>query len=560
MKKIYILLLSFAILENSFSQQWYVPGTHLLNKDGYDVLWNQDYNNDGTCSPSYNMLAPDPGLLSSNCYCNKTEAGCAAVAMGQVMWMWQWPIVYNWSLMPYAIYSTTPNVQAMTIVALLNDCGIASNISYGCNGSWTTMNDMKAALINAFDYQAVDKRVRSQYIKVADWFKLIKTEIDCKRPVIYRGGTFINNNLGDIHYFVIDGYRASDPIGWFHINFGWSGDDNGYYSLNNLIISDQNNSNYNGDQMALIGISPSYVASLLPNANITDIGTTAITGTTNLKATNEISLPASGKTLTVSNNGNLTMTAGNSITLNPGFSAAPGDVLKADVLPNISSASDCGIWIVGWPTLWTKDGYEIGTNNIHNANSFEIEVTNQIGQIIFQNSGIINNNPIVLWNGKENSQKPPFFCNIIFRNNCGEKLSNGVTIAYADPYQDPSATKSYVLNANDTLPDSVLLKKTVKSYVSETGETVYFQTDSIVIDEPIFTISPNPSKGIFNLKAIGDISNSIIEIVDMTGRKVYNAILQNKITAIDMSNYPKGTYVVRVNYKTGIFTKKIIIE
>jgi hypothetical protein len=77
--------------------------------------------------------------------------------------------------------------------------------------------------------------------------------------------------------------------------------------------------------------------------------------------------------------------------------------------------------------------------------------------------------------------------------------------------------------------------------------------------QTIFNIYPNPSKGIFNVqfndKIIGVKS---INIFDLTGRLVYNTVLNNeKVCLIDISNKDLGTYVLKISVNENHYIKRI---
>ena len=127
----------------------YTPGHQLLNVAGRGhVRWRQTYNHYGGCEPSYNKFCPS----GSGSACGKRPAGCGAVAMGQIMWYWQWPYsssyrTYNWGSMRDILL----NGDNDEIPHLLRDCGLASNTRYrnfppGNYYSWTTMNE----IVNGF--------------------------------------------------------------------------------------------------------------------------------------------------------------------------------------------------------------------------------------------------------------------------------------------------------------------------------------------------------------------------------------------------------------------------
>ncbi|MEA1876527.1 MAG: T9SS type A sorting domain-containing protein [Bacteroidota bacterium] len=75
----------------------------------------------------------------------------------------------------------------------------------------------------------------------------------------------------------------------------------------------------------------------------------------------------------------------------------------------------------------------------------------------------------------------------------------------------------------------------------------------VTYKEAEFEVYPNPTKGILNVKGNGIVS---IEIVDITGK----TISYSNPLAIDLSNYKKGSYFLKIETKEGIFTRTIIKE
>lgn len=166
-----------------------------------EVKWGQCVNNSSSCIKSYNKFCP----TFHNVCCDKTYVGCGAVAIGQVLWYYQWPHTsfipdqmlndngqisgassykfYDWSLMPAAIYANTPIYQADEVAALLRDCGYAAHMKYGENESISYIDTIGIALTNNFGYATVTTLRRSDYPGPA-WVNLMKSEISNGRPVI----------------------------------------------------------------------------------------------------------------------------------------------------------------------------------------------------------------------------------------------------------------------------------------------------------------------------------------------------------------------------------------
>jgi len=189
---------------------------------------------------------------------NKCPLGCAAVAMGQVMYYWKYPMTYDWCNMHYELRSNRPNyVKERNVIAgFLKDCADAANTFYciagTCNSSATLIYDTKHALVNHFDYSTdITHRLRSSYItNTPKWKKFITDDLDNGRPVIY--GSLGTN--ADGHWWVIHGYNSNDE---FYMNFGWNGGSDGWYTLNGLGSVGTPPSNYNQTQEALFDIYPS---------------------------------------------------------------------------------------------------------------------------------------------------------------------------------------------------------------------------------------------------------------------------------------------------------------
>ncbi len=186
-----------------------------------------------TQSPYYNAYCP-PG----------TPVGCVATATSMIMRYWEYPESgvgshsyfhsryglleadfnhkYNWSKMPKGKL-TGPNHD----VALFSyDVAVAVEMNFAPGGSGTYQTIVPGVLKKFFRYpDVVTNATRNDYTE-AEWDKLIKNELDHKRPVQYAG-----SGQGGGHSFVCDGY---DSKSYFHINWGWGGSSNGWFKLNAL--------------------------------------------------------------------------------------------------------------------------------------------------------------------------------------------------------------------------------------------------------------------------------------------------------------------------------------
>ena len=209
-------------LESGVIAMNYQQGIELLTSS-----WHQDdpYNQD--------CPAPPPG---DDCTDPRCVVGCSATAGSQIMRHWAWPPygvspyndTYQWILMPDTIATTSPQNQIDAIAELCHEMGVAANMKYcsggGCQSSASLLDSM-IALTNSFRYSPLASREeRRLYSGTAEWFNTIKAQINLNRPVLYEIPG---------HAIVIDGWQeiGSPTVQEVHVNYGWGGGNDGWYTL-----------------------------------------------------------------------------------------------------------------------------------------------------------------------------------------------------------------------------------------------------------------------------------------------------------------------------------------
>ena len=228
---------------------------------------------------SWDQLSPYNNYLSS--YVTKSGrgvsglyTGCVATAMAEVLRYHKWPEKgtgtlesyttsssnysvkgydlghsYNWDNMPLTYGSSATTAQKNAVAQLMLDCGVMVQMDYGTSsagGSGAYAESIVPALVEHMGYskQAVH-RYRSNY-SVQKWMEMIEYEIDNNGPVLYGGS---GDDGG--HQFVCTGYDADNTM--LYINWGWSGDNNGFYSLT---LSIPGSYTFDEGQSAIFGLVP----------------------------------------------------------------------------------------------------------------------------------------------------------------------------------------------------------------------------------------------------------------------------------------------------------------
>ena len=198
-------------------------------------------------------------------YSKQTQyvTGCVATAVAQVMYYHKWPAQgkgqesykvtfdntvrsadftkshYDWdNMLPDYNRRNVTTKQEDAVALLMNDVGIATNMQYTDRTSGTQSYMAERALRNYFDYDAA--LVTRANEGVDNLIEIVKKELRNGFPLYISG----DSRSGGGHAWVCDGFDKEDM---FHMNFGWNGQANGYYSLATLSVT-STGSEFNGAQ------------------------------------------------------------------------------------------------------------------------------------------------------------------------------------------------------------------------------------------------------------------------------------------------------------------------
>lgn len=223
--------------------------------------------------------------------------GCVATAMAQVMAYYKYPkqlkadipgYVNRWNGIPMEIptitreegiydwdnmlpkYNKEANAtqqQKDAVAKLMYHCGAAVQMNYGPESA-AAVSATKLAKYFGYDADLMMDLSRSSFT-LDKWMQIIDTELAAGRPVLY-GGQASDGG----HQFICDG---KDGEGLYHINWGWSGSQNGYFDLSLLnpekggTGSGSSTEGYNRLCSMTIGIAPDNGVVDAPLATVPDI-------------------------------------------------------------------------------------------------------------------------------------------------------------------------------------------------------------------------------------------------------------------------------------------------
>ena len=250
----------------------------------------------------YNSMVPEDSTYADDTTMARFEGhptvGCVALAMGQIMRYWQYPqhgygrnsytyegqdtcwrygtvsavfdsATYDYSLMPFKLTATSSAAEVEAVAKLLFHCGVASKMHYNSDCEGSSGAHVQTCLLGMRKYFSYNMESYLEFRNnhsTAQWDNMVKTDLAAGRPVLYAGQSERNVDEGTVagaHAFVLDGY---DTNGLFHVNWGWGGNCNGYFSTSALRPLTQYD--FSSLQYAVFNLQPGY-AHLVMGSDLT---------------------------------------------------------------------------------------------------------------------------------------------------------------------------------------------------------------------------------------------------------------------------------------------------
>ena len=227
------------------------PGTEKVLME--TAKWDQDAPYNGMCPlESYKVIEDEKEVTKKR----PTYTGCTATAMAIVLRYYQYAKItkdlpaytspkkdgdadipmpalpattFDWTKLK-PTYTKKDGVKnysdadSAEVAKMMLYCGQAIKMQYGSSASSGSVHVKD--FVNIFGYSKTANEANRNGFSNKEWEKMIYDEIVAKRVVLYSG---FNESSG--HSFVIDGY---DGNGLFHVNWGWGGSEDGYFTLATL--------------------------------------------------------------------------------------------------------------------------------------------------------------------------------------------------------------------------------------------------------------------------------------------------------------------------------------
>jgi hypothetical protein len=495
----------------------------------------------------YNNKCPaDTAGPGNHCY-----AGCVAVAMGQIMYYWQWPIKglgsHSYTCSPYGTLSanfgnTTYNwsIYEGGAPLILYHCGVSVDMVYTPDASGSSTEKVINAFSNYFYYCNAQYVHKSSYTD-AQWVSLLKAELDAGRPIQYTGSYKDQMGYFHGHSFDCDGYNSS--TGLFHINWGWGGECDGYFTISNLVVTHNGLlQNYIYDQGAAIHIQPTKITGpdVICSSSQFQLSGYGLSGTFTWKLTN-------GNGWTFSNGStSITGSSLTSVTIIPGPSAGAGSptitvtggnlccaISKNFIIKTIPATPGIITISPSSPSYCKLDSRSFSVIPVASATLYNWTYTPINSGLDIEKTNTNGNTVSVTF-----IKTGTYTVKVAAGNECGLSAYN--------------TGKTFLVNSCVTFNS---LNET--SEYSEAVNEKVLSADSNEGDDIQFSVFPNPAD---NKIEISLPEEAEIEILNIEGQIMKRINAEKTVFSVDISDYAKGMYFVKIKTEDGVRVKKFIKE
>lgn len=504
--------------------------------------------------------------------CAHAFAGCGPIAIGQLFWKWQWPpyvhyvdknnVSYekeiDWSLLPASPKQGTREWDETC--KFIADCGRSFRVTYGCKGTSTptggsgyenlAMNSWGYNNLSIMDVSRGVWCTTDTYESITNlslWDDLFVTEIRCGRPVLAFGRR--SDDLNVAHMYVVSGYQYVDEDVYFYVNFGFTGQNDGYYKFFNnefghdvespMKLDEETNIPYQNREIPylmehiIVGINP-YVRSFCEDDTVLAEGKTF-----DKRSAMSVILPC-GEKFVAKPQSNVSLKAKNEIIFRPGFVAERGAHVTATIdSKNVRESEDMDIFarVASVDEITGKIAVYV-----ENANSYiydDLSMREPFG------AGVISEDGIVVMDYACGTSSYRRLFEIYLLNDKGviKKIEGGFS------------TNTYTIANYQSFR---LYKYSKDTLTIDPSYLDYVKSEDVEETHSLLIVYPNPTTGTFTASLDTD-NTYTITISDMQGNLILTREGSGDVE-IDLSAYGKGLYIVKAVSDSETMVEKVLLK
>jgi len=177
----------------------------------------------------YHEWPPDGGIGDHTYYWDGDQS-CGGSTEGAYLYA-NFEDPYDWAHMVDDCEAECSSEEEDAMAELCYEVGVSVEMNYGACGSGASYPDEALKTYFAYD-PTIERGYRGSH-STAEWFEFIQEEIDAGRPIWYA----FDYSETSGHAVVCDGWKDEGGNDMYHINYGWGGPFNAWYTIDNIYHS-----------------------------------------------------------------------------------------------------------------------------------------------------------------------------------------------------------------------------------------------------------------------------------------------------------------------------------
>jgi len=548
------------------------------NRDQTEPLltstWNQDF--------PYNILCPEDASGPGG----HVYVGCVATAMAMIMHYWRYPLQgsgsHSYYIYPYGTQSVNygeayydydamqdeiDNGNPWEIAKIGYHAAVSVNMGFSGDGSGAFSQDVPYSLETYFNFDNVCQYVQKGNYPQSTWEDMIQGNLDNLQPIYYSGRDIDNGG----HAFGLDGYEGDN---YYHFNFGWSGSNNGWYSLSEV------GGFYISQAMVynIIPEDPDYPYIATGETSLTSVSGSFTDGSgpaedypSGMDASWLIDPQTDTDSITHITLNFIQFNTSSSDYLRVYDGGSTNDVMlgefSGDELPGTINSTGNQM-LITFTSTGTGEGFK-AEYNTHAPTYCQAQqfYTDPSGTVTDGSGTFHYNNQTTCIYIIQHPEGVNY--NIEFTEFQTEENKDVITIYDGDQ----NVIGEY---SGNTLPgyiqietDMVFITWSTNATIKDQGWSFDYTVDGVGIEENFeydnLNIYPNPTSNLLNVSFDIEKSETLeIQLLNMNGQVLQNEI-HNGFTgryqqSFDLNNYPKGIYILSIISDKGKVDKKVVLK
>ncbi len=223
---------------------------------------------------------------------------------------------------------------------------------------------------------------------------------------------------------------------------------------------------------------------------------------------------------------------------------------------------DKGVGSQGYTFFGTELEYTIHFQNTGTAPASRVEIVDTIdNNLDIQSFCLVSSSHNVSIEITDSNELIFIFSNIQLPDSGFSPSASCGFVKFVIKPKEGLAENTHVVNSAGIYFDAnpaVVTNQTLNTYVSN---IIITDIGTMASRDETIHIFPNPSSGLINITFAQSVKNTKIDVLTSSGQLIYSKNINNQTSSsVDLSNFVKGLYFIKVQTGNGVVVRKVVIS